>query len=997
VGLRRVYVVGGAVAILLFGLYLAAGFYLAPGLIRGEATDWVKTKLNKPIALGEIKVNPLSFTIDISDIAIPDASGPMMAVGHLRVGFSPLSVFADAWRLTELSIGRPYIGAVIRADGSLNLKELVPPPSPGEAPAFLIDTLEVDQGRIDFRDESRAEHPQETLSPISFTLKDFHTKKDEGGEFTLNAVSRRNEHFSWRGTLAMAPIASQGQFQISDLALDGIAPFVNDRLPVALTGGQLTLEGRYGFGFGADGLKLNMTLARLALAHLGFDGKDVMFHGAAVVDQVSASASFSLATTKDGVAPGTASLPHLALQGVTLTGTGPAKDQTIKLTGLTLDNAKLDYAGHDVELGTLALNGLALDVRREKNGAISLSQWLPAPASTAPASAAAPAPWVMRLANFTLSEGAVAVEDQSVTPAAHLDVKAISVTASGIGSDTSKPVALQASAEIDEKGRARADVSVTPGTGAAELKLALAGVPLKPAAGYLGRPGLDLKSGALGLSGALSLSGGAHSAMRFKGAASIDDLGVYVQQDNSPLLAWKSLQLSGIDYGPGKVAIQQARLSKPLAGVSVLADRSFNFTSLMTPQVAVATPSQSAPPMNFVVKTLAIDGGTLGFADYSIDPNFAARIEALSGSIENIASAPDAIAKIDLQGQVIDRFSPVSISGTANLLGYDKNTDISLAFRNIELPIFNPYSGRYAGYAIGKGKLTTELHYRIVNRALQADHHVVIDQLEWGAATATKPSVPWPVELVTSLLKDRNGVIDLSLPVKGSLDDPSFRIWPVIWQIVGNLIDKIVTAPFSLIGSLFAGAEKAQYIDFAPGSAAWPAGSADGLAALAKGLSDRPALKLDIPAAPALKEDAVAMADAHVDAGLMADEIKKGRPADPAQLKPDDLHDRLESLYRTKLGKRPAYPETLPPAAGEPAQDVKLAREMEETAWLRGELRNAFLPSNTELAGLGSTRATAVRDALLAKGDIDAARVFLVTDATGIANEGHVRLELKLR
>jgi hypothetical protein len=646
---------------------------------------------------------------------------------------------------------------------------------------------------------------------------------------------------------------------------------------------------------------------------------------------------------------------------------------------------------------------LELGATRQKDGAISLKQWLPASQPSAETPAAA-TPWAVTLARFTLADGAVTIEDRSVSPAARLALKSIALTATGINSDTSKPINLQLSAGIEDKGHFQADGNVTPGTGAADLKLAMTALPLKPAAGYISRPGLDLRSGDLGLSGTLTLSGGPRSEMRFKGQAAVNDLGLYVRTDNSPLFAWKSLEVSGIDYAPGRVTVARARLTKPVAGVAVLADRSFNFTSLTTPQVAVATPATAAPSLNYLVKDLILDDGTLGFADYSIDPNFQARIEAVSGSIENIASASDAIAKIDLKGQVTDRFSPVTISGTANLVGYDKNTDISVAFRDIELPIFDPYSGRYAGYAIAKGKLTTELHYRIVNRALQADHHIMIDQLEWGTATATKPSVPWPVELVTSLLKDRNGVIDLNLPVKGSLDDPSFRIWPVIWQIVGNLIDKIVTAPFSMIGSLFAGAEKAQYIDFAPGSAVLPAGSADGLAALAKGLGDRPALKLDIPAAPALKEDAVAMADARVDTALMADEVKKGQPADPTTLKPDDLHDRLASLYRSKLGKRPSYPDALPPiadakpaTAAAPAPDAKLERMLEESQWLHGELRDAFMPSNTDLANLGSARAAAVRDALLGKGDIEAERVFLVTDQTGTISDGHVRLELKLK
>jgi hypothetical protein len=237
--------------------------------------------------------------------------------------------------------------------------------------------------------------------------------------------------------------------------------------------------------------------------------------------------------------------------------------------------------------------------------------------------------------------------------------------------------------------------------------------------------------------------------------------------------------------------------------------------------------------------------------------------------------------------------------------------------------------------------------------------------------------------------------------VKGSLDDPTFRLGPIIWQIIGNLIEKVVTAPFALIGSLFEGAEKAQYVDFAPGSSVMPAGAADSLAALAKGLGDRPALQLDIPAAPALKEDAVMMADTRIDQQVMASEIKRGQKADFAGLDADEQHDRLEDLYRSKLGKRPAFPESLPaldarPAAGQPAPDADQQRQMQETIWLRGQLRNAFMPTNAELAALGSARATAVRDALLAKGDIDAARVFLVTGQAATAMNGVARLELKL-
>jgi hypothetical protein len=1006
---RRSWMTWAAAFVLLFGAYLFAGFYLAPRLIRAQATAWVQTNLNKSIAIGEIKVNPLTFKVDISDIAIPAAAdqtskSPMVAVAHLRVGFSPLSLVQEAYRLTELRIDRPFVQATIKPDGSLNLLELMPPSKGGESPAFRIDIFSVAQGRIAYADKSRAGGPEETLTPITFTLKDFHTKKNEGGEFTLDGKSERGEGFAWRGTLSMAPIASQGRFTITDLQAGTIAKFLGDRLPAALTAGRIGVDGSYGFGYGAEGLRLNVTIPRLALNSLAFDGKDKLFHASVQAEEAVASLNFAVATGPKAPAP-VAALSRLMLRGVMLSGTGPVKGETIRLANARLDNAKLDTAGRRLDVGVISLGGLEAPLVREKNGTISLSRWLVLPQQVQrPSDAAAPAPWAVQLGTFSLTDTAVHFQDRMVTPVARYDLAQIALTATGAGTDLAKPVTVSFATRINSKGQFRADGVVTPSTHEADLKLSLTNMPLKPAAGYLPYPAVELRSGDLSLSGALTISGGEKAAPHFKGEAAIDNLSLRERTSGSELFAWRGLKVTGIDYRTNSVDVARARLVRPVGGIAILADRSFNFTPLMAPKVAVpaAAPSAAAPAMAFKLKTLDIENGTMGFADHSIDPAFQARIEALQGSIKNIASAPDQIATIDLKGQVIDRFSPVTIGGTANLLGYDKNTDIQVAFRNIELPIFNPYSGRYAGYAIAKGKLTTEMHYKIVNRALQAEHHIVIDQLEWGQASANKPSVPWPVGLVTSLLKDRHGVIDLNLPVRGSLDDPTFRLGPIIWQIIGNLIEKVVTAPFALIGSLFEGADKAQFVDFAPGSAALPAGAADSLAALAKGLGDRPALQLDIPAAPALKEDAVMMADSSIDQQVMAREIKRGQKADFASLDADEQHDRLEDLYRSKLGKRPAFPEALPaldikPAAGQPQPDADQQREMQETIWLRGELRNAFQPSNAELAALGSARATAVRDALLAKGDIDPARVFLVTGQTGSANDGHVRLELKLK
>ena len=176
-----------------------------------------------------------------------------------------------------------------------------------------------------------------------------------------------------------------------------------------------------------------------------------------------------------------------------------------------------------------------------------------------------------------------------------------------------------------------------------------------------------------------------------------------------------------VEGNPGR-RIRSIKVQRPVARVVIARDGTLNLATTLgaatpaTPQ-ARATPAKNAstlPPLK--VGEVRLAGGTMQFADFSVQPNFQAKIEALQGRIANISTAPRTVSQIDLSGHVINRYSPVTIKGSANLLAYDERTHLAMQFRNIELPIFNPYSGKWAGYAIAKGKLTTELDYTINDR-----------------------------------------------------------------------------------------------------------------------------------------------------------------------------------------------------------------------------------------------------------------------------------------
>jgi hypothetical protein len=419
------------------------------------------------------------------------------------------------------------------------------------------------------------------------------------------------------------------------------------------------------------------------------------------------------------------------------------------------------------------------------------------------------------------------------------------------------------------------------------------------------------------------------------------------------------------------------------------------------PPVQVPAPADTFP---IRIREIRVDGGRMNFSDFFVKPNFSADVQQLSGTITGASSAFDSRAKVSLTGK-LDEFSPVSIQGELQPFAFDRYTDLGLKFENISLPIFNPYSTPLAGYNIAKGKLTTDLHYTIVDRKLDAQHKIRIDQLEWGEATATQGEATLPVKFATSLLKDKDGVINLDVPVGGTLDDPSFRIGPIIWQVIKNIIVKAVTAPFSLLGSLFAGAEEAQFIDFEPGEAALDAATAERLGALAKSLAEKPELKLDVPIGavaeldqPALKDRAYRAAVDGAVAAHFAKKLKQGEPAPSYDaLAADKKIDVLTELVKQQTGTAPPVPEAPEPPEGTPRAEAKAQRQAAAVEYLETAARGGVTVPETELAKLAEERAAAVERALLGGGALDPTRVFKVREGKVSASEGKVRFELGLK
>ncbi|MGX5731113.1 DUF748 domain-containing protein [Pseudoxanthomonas beigongshangi] len=953
-----------ALPLLAVGLYALAGFWWLPRFARAQATEYVRDELGKSLRLGELRFNPFTFRAEATALAIDEPSPqagqkPLVGLRRLVVDFQISSLWQGAWTFRDVTLGGPYVRAVVRPDGSLNLADLVPrKQDDGPTPDVLIEHLAVTDGVVDFADHSRRLQPSKRLAPIRFELRDFRTASGngQGGGFHFAASGDQGERFDWRGRLSLRPFASSGDLSAANLEVDTAYAFLSEALPFELHGGRFDVAGQYRFAAGtATGTLLEATLSRAQASGVGVRVRDE--------------------------ARDTATLGRVALEG-----------------------ARVSLGKREIAATALRVDGLRTALTREADGTLSLQRLFPA---TSPAAAAPPASppvsgpaWRFSLGEVAVEDAEVEVNDRAVRPAGRFHLQGLSANARGVSLDMAQPVPLRAAATVNGKTRLALVGDVVPATAAVRLQLELAGLPLRDVQAYLPHfPALELRSGTLSANGELTLPGGPAAALDFAGAGRIDGFSLLERAGKRQVMAWDRVEIGGLRYAQAQDRLQIARvlMRKPFAIVAIEPDRTINLSRLFASATPAAAPAPaSGPGMAIRVDDLQIENGTMTFADTSMDPGFRADIAALRGHVRGLSTAASAQARVDLQGQVVNRFSPVEITGTLNPFAYDERTDLKLSFRNIDLPIFNPYSGRFAGYAIAKGKLSTELHYQIDHRKLEATHHVVLDQLEWGEATDSKEKVSLPIRLATSLLKNRQGVIDLDLPVNGSLDDPAFRVWPIVWQILKNVLVKAVTAPFDLIGSLFKGAEQARYVDFAAGSSELGEPARSSLSALAKALAERPALRLDIPAGTALDGEADAIARQRLDAALLAS--RKDGPVAIETLEDKEQVDLLEALYRQQLGRKPDIPEAME-EAGQEAQDRKArkaARQSADVAWLRQALLPRYRPGADELAALGRSRANAVQEALLAGGEVDPTRVFIDAAKGPAAHEGGARLELGL-
>jgi outer membrane protein OmpA-like peptidoglycan-associated protein len=310
--------------------------------------------------------------------------------------------------------------------------------------------------------------------------------------------------------------------------------------------------------------------------------------------------------------------------------------------------------------------------------------------------------------------------------------------------------------------------------------------------------------------------------------------------------------------------------------------------------------------------------------------------------------------------------------------------DIATSFKRVELTTLTPYSGKFAGYRIRKGRLNLDLHYLITKGQLKAENKVVVEQLQLGEKVDSPDAVDLPLKLAIALLKDSDGKISIELPVSGDLNNPQFSVMPIVWQTLRNLVVRAATAPFKFIGGLVrgGGSEDLSSIKFAPGSSTLSAETQKALDTLSSALKERPALRLEIEGTSAASSDGPLIAQERLEREYQYNYYKilqrRGDkvPARAALVEVPDSEKgpMLEGIYRARLKKQPS------------PQWTDLGKE-ERSNKMRDEILKFWSGNEVLLRELGQERASSIKDYLVDKGKLEDHRVYFVDAQLGQAEK----------
>jgi hypothetical protein len=831
---------------------LLIGYSLLPLLVRHLLEQRLEGLLGRRVEVARVHINPLKLSVSIEDLGLFERDRQTLFAGFSRLylDLQWASLYRRAAVLREVRLETPWLrlirlarsGGRASAFNVSDVMERIAARTPGpdqDLPRLAIANLSVRGGGITLED--RLLGRIHTLSEVQLALPSLSTLPGQQDGWVDPVLEGRFDGapFSVRahGRPLQPGSGSSLRLRLDGLDLPGLAPYLPGRLPIRMRSARLDLDLQIGF------------------AHPEGRPPTVALSGRVAVREVALEWSrrpLRLALDRMQVAIGSSDLfrRQIHLRQIQLAGLdlrrhrGGGPEPLLRLPSLELEGLSLDIRGRSVRIERLRAQGGELHSQREAEGQIDVVE------HAADAGLPALAAWQSSVGRVELRDWQVHFRDRRVQPAAVFEARNFDLSAAGLSSDPERTGSVDLGLDLVPRGRIEIGGALAVAPARADLTVKLRELPLPTAQPYLGRrTDLLLTGGALSGSVRLRLqTEGPAPGLSLTGDFDLERLSASHARTHEPLISWRLLHVGGLSFATARpgLTITDVQLLQPVGRLVKRPDGRLNLSTLLRRS---GPPAEKAPTAGRLeIGRVGLRGGRLVFLDRQIRPSTRIELQGVDAQLTRLSTrAGSQAAAVKLQATV-DRTGWLAVSGGFGPLSQEWAMDLAIDARNIELPTFSPYAARYVGYPVHRGKLTMSLGYRVVERRLTARNRLRFDQLSLGEQTDSPDAVRLPVRLAVAALTDRHGIIDLNVPLSGSLDDPNFRLLPIIRRTLGDLTLKAATAPLRLITSTLGVGddEKTAEIAFPSGMHTVDASVQAGVPLLARELRDRPALLLEI-------------------------------------------------------------------------------------------------------------------------------------------------------
>ncbi len=840
-----------------------------------------------------------------------------------------------------------------------------------------INQAAVKNMHIRFSDKTVSPEVIKEISSLNFILTDTEVGSKAAGKFDLHILTGDNEEIKTTGDFHVQnDLAANGSVSVDGISLKNFRPYLAPYL-----GENVTLENV------AAGLNFKVGLTQ---AGLGVEVSD----GQVTLDK------FGL-TEQD------------------------KKEPLVEFDQLALSRISCDLLKQEAGVGLVEVHKAQVKINRDKKGRIDLLAAIEQAVKTGEDSGAktttanpaqieqaaakqdgqnvsAPS-WVATIHKTVLDQCQVQISDQVKKEPVTVAVKNIGVTVENISTKKGEKSTFKASMTNKDEGEINLDGSFDISGPAAIVNININRIDVNTAEPYFTDfLKISISKGYLNTKGTVVVTPAQKKSdplkITYKGQVSLNNFLTKNKVDNTDFFSCKSLYATGMDISvnPMTVVVKEIALTDFYQRAILNKNAQLNYKEIMVEQPeskraakgktktkTVRAKEGSAMP-DLRIDSITLQGGHINFSDYFTKPNFTANMTEITGSLTGLSSRGTAHAELVLKG-VHGGYAPLDITGQVDPLKDNRFIDLTISFKNIELPKFNVYAKKYLGYEIEKGKLILDLHYNIEGYKLTSSNRVLFDQLTLGQKVESQDAPSLPLELAVSLLKNSKGEIDLDLPITGDISDPKFHFGTVAGAVLKNFIMGIVTAPFKFLGGLV-GAGSGQdlgYVAFDPGRSRLDQAQKDKLDKLIMVLDKKPNLKLEIMSQYNKLKDVGQLRYEAYEATVLS--MDKKLPAD-GTVKLADLDEEKRTRLIEKSYKKASFPKP----RNESGKEKELTLDEKE------KLLVTSMPlDGGALSALGRQRGREIANYLTKIGKIDIRRVF-VTEPHPVAENEENNARIKV-